>query len=246
MAKVVLDLSKVNAAKQTLMVDLSKKGVITPPQAEVKFVMDVSGSFDDEHRGGLTQRLLQRLVPWSLLLDPDQKMDMYTFSRGPSAAHRVGDITLKNLENYIEKSVINKVPGYGSGTDYSYVLEMVLQDSGYLPKTQKSGGFFSRAKTTQGPKQRSLILFVTDGASDDERRTYDMLKESEARGDQIYFQFIGVSNQGGTFPFLKKLGDDFGNTGLVVINNFEGFLASSDEQINGLMITDELLGWLKK
>eukprot|EP01030_Chromulinospumella_sphaerica_P021594 gene21594-21544_t len=56
-----LDLNK---SQQALVLNLAKVGVTETPQVNVAFVMDVSGSFDDEHREGVTNDLLTRLIPW--------------------------------------------------------------------------------------------------------------------------------------------------------------------------------------
>lgn len=244
-----LDLRKLDEGTKALKLNLTKAGIVTPPEAEVAFDMDVSGSFDDEHREGLTQGLLQRLVPWAEVLDPDKKLDMFTFSNGDSHANHVGEVTRANLENYVARNIIGRVAGYNGGTDYSYVIRKNLEHFGWLPKVEKKGGgWFSKPKTvtTQGPQRRSLVLFITDGDNGDKSETMRLLEESQKRGDQVYFQFIGISNQGGSFPFLQKIADKFDNTGLVVVNDFNGFINKSDDELNATMLTGELLAWLKK
>lgn len=245
-----LDLTK---AKAQLMLDLSKAGVTTPPSADAAFVLDVSGSFDDEHQGGLTQILLERLVPWGMVFDPDQKIDVLTFSKGPSYAHHVGDITPSTCEGYIKRSIINKVPGYGYGTDYSYVLQKCLELFGWMPSAQpqpaKKSWFFSKpavaAASAPVAKRRSIVMFVTDGANGDERETERLLSESSARSDGVYFMFLGISNQPTEFKFLQRMGDRFDNTGLTIIKDLKVFNRLSDSEINNLLITDELVKWLK-
>src|SRR4051812_26480201 len=108
---------------QALRLNLAKRGIVAPPQADLAFNMDVSGSFEDEHRDGLTQTLLTRLVPWGMVFDPDKKLDVFTFSDGPDHVHHVGDITEATVDSYIENRIIGRVPGWCRGTDYSYVLE---------------------------------------------------------------------------------------------------------------------------
>ncbi len=249
MSDLKLNLEK---GKEALKLNLQKRGITTAPKADLAFVLDVSGSFDDEHRDGITQRLLERLVPWGMLLDPDQKLDVLTFSDGPSHAHHVGDITPDTTAGYIEKNVIDEVPGYNGGTDYSYVLEKAMQTFGWMPSEAKKAGFLGRLMGQKdqpagsAEKRRSIVLFVTDGDNGDKARTEQVLAASEARKDDIYFLFIGISNQGGSFPFLKKIGDRFSNTGLVVINDLKGFLAKTDDQMNDELIGDELVTWFKK
>jgi hypothetical protein len=244
-------------SKGKLLLSLNKKGINTPPSMELAFDLDVSGSFDDEHRDGLTQQLLLRLVPWGMLFDPDQKMDVFTFSDGKRRASYVGEITPDTCDRYIQRNVIDRVEGYNGGTDYSYVVEKNLQHFGWV----EGGAFVPRKKgfltsifgadpgydmVATAPK-RSLVIFVTDGEcySRDEERMRAVLAESEARKDQVYFLLIGISNQGVQFEFLRQIADEFSNTGLVVIRNLREFVAKSDEEVNEILIGDELVEWLK-
>jgi hypothetical protein len=233
--------------EQSLKLCLQKSGVVTPPRVDVAFVLDVSGSFDDEHREGVTNALLTRLVPWGMTFDPDGKLDVFTFSSGRAGASRVGSVTPANHEGYVQREIIRRVAGYGGGTDYSYVLEDVLQAFGWL---QPPSGFLQRmlggAPKPSGGGRRGLVLFVTDGDNTDRERTAKVLAESQQRGDAVYFLFIGVSNQGGNFPFLKALGDKFGNTGLTVIRNLRAFTSQDDEQLNTTLLQPELIDWLKR
>ncbi len=222
------------------------------------FDLDVSGSFDDEHRDGLTQQLLLRLVPWGMLFDPDQKMDIFTFSDGRRKANYVGEITPETCDRYIQRNIIDKVEGYNGGTDYSYVVEKNLQHFGWV----QGGAFVPRKKsfftslfggdsgydTVAVEPKRSLVIFVTDGECHhtDEARMRTVLAESQNRKDQVYFLLIGISNQGVEFEFLQQIADEFSNTGLVVIRNLREFVRKSDEEVNEVLITDELVEWLKK
>jgi hypothetical protein len=236
-------------AEKSLKLCLQKSGLLDFPQVDLAFVLDVSGSFDDEHRAGITDALLTRLVPWGMTFDPDRKLDVFTFSGGKSSAHRVGTVTPGNCESYVQREIIGKVPGYGTGTDYSPVMERVLQEFGWLAE---SAGllqrlFGSHVGSTQPRMRRpSLIIFVTDGENSDQSRTIDTLTQSQQRGDKVYFMFVGVSNQGGKFPFLNQIATRFSNTGLTVIHNLRSFTAQDDDQLNTRLLQPELLAWLAK
>ncbi|HCX22700.1 MAG: hypothetical protein CMB80_08385 [Flammeovirgaceae bacterium] len=246
-------------SKGKLLLSLNKKGINTPPIMDLAFDLDVSGSFDDEHRDGITQDLLLRLVPWGMLFDPDQKMDVFTFSDGRKRANYVGEITPNNCDRYIQTRIIDEVDGYNGGTDYSYVIEKNLQHFGwleggaFLPK--KKAGFFASlfgmeddCETVAVEQKRSLVIFVTDGESfeRDQPRMRRVLAESQSRQDEVYFLLIGISNQGVGFEFLHEIADEFDNTGLVIINDLKNFVRKSDEEINEVLIGDELVAWLKK
>lgn len=255
-----LELQKLEDGKAALKLSLAKAGINTPPAAEVGFVLDVSGSFDDEHRDGSTQRLLERLVPWGMVFDPDQKLDVFTFSSDEGRAHYVGELTPATTENYIGDNIIARVPGYNLATEYSYVLEKTLQHFGWLSSPSDGaapakkgllGRMFGGAASAATPatptkKRRTVVIFVTDGENSDKVRTQQVLSESQKRGDEVYFLFIGISNQGGNFPFLQQIADRFDNTGIAVINDFGAFLRLSDAEINDQLVGDELVTWLKK
>lgn len=237
-------------ATQTLVLSLEKAGIVKPPVLEVGFGLDVSGSFEDEHRSGVTNDLLTRLVPWGLAFDPDKKVDMFTFSDGASHVHDVGPVDASNYQGFVPKRVIGRVNGWCGGTDYSYLLEAMLGHFGWKP-VEKKPGLFGRlmgqkSEVVQGAKKRSLIIVATDGENSDKSRTIQVLRESEARKDEVYFLFIGISNQGARFPFLESLGDQFSNTGFVGISNLRQFVEKTDEELNAALIGDELLAWLKR
>lgn len=245
-------------SKGSLLQTLNTRGVNKPPIAELGFDLDVSNSFDDEHRDGLTQQLLLRLVPWGMLFDPDQKMDIFTFSDGERRANYVGEITPDTCDKYIQKNIIATVEGYGGGTDYSYVIQKNLQHFGwieggaFLPMKKKSrlASLFKReikAETVLVEQKRSLIIFVTDGecSPSDEERTRKILSDSEERKDRVYFLLIGISNQGVEFDFLNEIADRFANTGLVIIDNLREFVKKTDDEINAALVGDELVEWLK-
>ncbi len=240
-------------AEQSLKLCLQKSGVTQAPKVELAFVLDVSGSFDDEHRAGVTDALLARLVPWGLTFDPDKKLDVFTFSAGKRSAHRLGSVDANNYESYVQREIIGKVPGYGTGTDYAPVIELVLREFGWLEEASQTPGFLqklfgAKANTvaTATKLQRSLVIFVTDGDNADAHRTEQVLRASQLRGDEVYFLFIGISNQGGKFPFLQGIAEQFDNTGLTIVRNLRAFAAQSDDEINTELLQPELIEWLKR
>lgn len=246
-----LDLNKSAAS---LRLDLQKAGIASPPPVDVGFDLDVSGSFDDEHRDGLTNDLLERLVPWGMVFDPDQQLDVFTFSNGERHAHHVGPVTPGTVTDFVRREIINKVPGYNGGTDYAPVLRKNLEHFGWLSASApaKSGGLFGKmfgggssgSAPSTATKRKSLIMFITDGDNSDKPETDRILREMQERGDQVYIMFIAVSNQGGNFPFLQKVADAYDNTGLEIIRDVKAWVRQDDEAINRALITDELIAWL--
>lgn len=243
-----LDLNK---SAQSLRLSLEKAGVAPSIKAELIFDIDVSGSFEHEHEEGATSQLIERLVPYGMVLDPDGAMDVFTFSNGAHTAYRVGTVTPEQAEGYILREVVEKVPGWKGGTTYSYVLEKNLQHFGWL---EDDGGLmdavsrFFGAKKEKREQKRSVVIFVTDGENDqsDEARTMRVLGESEARGDNVYFLFIGACEHSVEFRFLKTLAQRFRNTGVVIVRDLEAFVEQSDEQISAQLLGPKLIDWLRK
>lgn len=245
-----LNLEKSHAALQLC---LAKAGIVTPPVVDLAFVLDVSGSFEDEHRAGITGQLLTRLVPWGLTFDPDRQLEVFTFSSGPESTYPAGGVNAENYAGFVEKYIVGRVPGWGSGTDYSYVLEAVLRRFGWLEGGESRLSLGQRFRALWGgapprPVSRgcpSLVIFVTDGENTDHERTERVLRASQQRRDGVYFLFVGISNQGSRFPFLERIGERFENTGFVAIKNLRDFVSLDDAALNGVLLGDELLGWLK-
>lgn len=237
-----------------LRVSLDKAGIAAGIKAEVIFDMDVSGSFEHEHEEGTTSRLIERLVPYGMVLDPDGKMDVFTFSHGPANVHHVGTVAPDDCDDYIIRNVVDKVPGWKGGTSYSYVLERNLQHFGWLAGEPESGvaGFLSRffgrpQAASPQTKKRSVVIFVTDGENDatDNTRTMAVLEASEQRGDQVYFLFMGACEHDVDFSFLRTIAARFRNTGVVIVRDLDGFVELSDDELNAQLLGPELLAWLR-
>lgn len=237
---------------RTLRLSLDKAGIAADVKAELIFDMDVSGSFEHEHEEGTTSKLIARLVPYGMELDPDGRIDVFTFSDGKDSVHHVGTVTPDDCDDYIVRNVVDRVPGWNGGTTYSYVLERNLQHFGWLPAEPASGDFLSRFfGLAQEPevrtRKRSIVIFVTDGEnhSSDHARTIGILEQSERRGDQVYFLFVGACEHDVDFGFLRTIAARFKNTGVVIIRDLDAFVELSDEQLNAQLLGPELLDWLK-
>lgn len=108
---------------QALSFALAKHNVGSIIPCQVHVVMDVSGSFRDEHRAGYTQQLLNRFVPFSMLFDKDQILDSYAFG---SNAKQLTEITASNYSDYIKKYMpVNGVGG--CSTDYADAFRLMVQ-----------------------------------------------------------------------------------------------------------------------
>jgi hypothetical protein len=260
-----LQLNLEKSAK-SLVLSLEKAGILTVPRVELGLGMDVTGSFDDEHRQLITDSLLTRIAPWGLTFDPDEKLDVFTFADGPDSIQDIGPVDTSNYFGFLPRKIfgveVNQYPngipervqprlkGYGGSTDYSYIVERLLSHFGWTgQQVVKRAGFFGRMMgqkdtVSGGEKKRSLAIIVTDGDNFDKPRTKEVLRASEARGDQVYFLFLGISNQGSSFPFLEELDKEFGNTAFVKIPDLHEFVALDDDALNAKLLKPELLKWL--
>ena len=233
-------------SSETLKLCLQKAGLHTPPEVEVCFNMDVSGSFEREHKLGYTNALMNRMVPWGMVFDPDKKLDLFTFSDGNSHAYYVGEVTSDNCQDYIANNVCDKVPGWNCGTDFSYVLKKNLEQFGWEGK--KEQGFFSRLfgkKDTRTPR-KSLILHITDGEASDIPKTTQVLRDIEENGYKVYVIFFGIGTNPSGSKDIRNLADRFDNVSCFICDDIRGFITMTDEQINEALISDKLINYLKK
>lgn len=218
-----------NLSKESLQLNLTKRNVGTIQNLDVSFAMDVSGSFDDEHRAGYTQSFLNRFVPFSLLFDPDKKMGMYVFS---SDHENLDDVTESNFDGYIRNKVMRSSV-YGYGTKYAPVLEEILkpQSVGLLKSI-----FGAKAK----PK---LCFFVTDGEPMDANATLETLRQKH--GQDSFIVLVSISDS--KISFLEKMEAFDGVTHLQLspayLRNIENV---SDDELYEKLLNDELVAWLKK
>ena len=261
--KFALDLNKSTSA---FRLSLDKAGVPADIRAELLVVMDVSGSFEHEHEEGTTSILLERFVPLAKVLDPDGKIDLITFSSGEKSVQHLGTIDETNARDYIVDRVVDKVRGWKGGTTYSYALEEALRvfgwqpcEHGHEPTTkprfwQRLFGIVPPAPAPAAPhmheKKRSIVLFVTDGENDpgnaagDKKRTRDVLRASQQRGDEVYFLFIGACEHQ-KFDFVEQIAKEFKNTGIVMATDPEAFVNLPDDELIAKLLGTELVNWLK-
>jgi len=257
-----LDLNKSTAA---FRLSLDKAGVASDIKAELLVIMDVSRSFEHEHQEGTTGVLLERFVPLAKVLDPDGKFDFITFSDAVDSVQHLGTIDETNARNYIVNNVVKRVRGWNGGTTYSFALEEALRVFGWLPYATGTDPahkprFWERMfglkpeepapPRPQHEKKRSIVLFVTDGENDpgngynDKRRTRQVLRASQERGDQVYFLFIGACEHE-EFDFVEGIAKEFKNTGIVMATDPEAFVELPDDELIAKLLDPELVAWLK-
>lgn len=222
-----------NLSKQNLQLTLEKKNIPSITNMNVEFAMDVSGSFDDEHRNGYTQQFLNRFVPFALLFDPDKKMGMYAFS---SSYKKLKDVSESNYQDYVSSTIMT-CSVYNGGTNYSEVIREMI-----IPSEDKSGFFSKLFKTNESKTSPKLCFFVTDGEPSDSSKTLDVLKEIE--GSNTFIVLISISRT--KINFLETM-QKFQN---VTYMNFtpqelKQIQSVSDENLYDRLLDNELTTWLK-
>ncbi len=244
-----------NKSAANLRVCLEKAGMITPPEVEVCFDLDVSGSYEGLHRDGTTNALMTRLVPWGLVFDPDRQLDVCTFSDGPSHVHHVGMVNADNYHGFVGREILDKVPGWNGATDFAPVLRKNLEIFGWTPSEEdvgptkgpwarvKSGlGLGTKTASTASKRRKSLVLFNTDGENNDRDATERLFDEMQKRKYGMYVLFIAVGRS--HFDSLRRLSNEYSNVGLCVIEDIKEWVGQNDDEINEELITPKLVEWL--
>ena len=249
-------------ATESLKLELQKRSVDTIIPCQVKMAMDVSGSFDDEHRQGYTQDLMNRFMPFALIFDKDGVIDSYTFA---SKAGRLPKIDKDNFDSYIQNKVINCY-GYNGGTCYKPVLELIAEDAsphdivtgGQDGVAAKPAGFFGKlfgkkdvpeqpaiAPTTiKGEVEKELVFFVTDGDASDTDKAKEFIQKMGK--DNIFFVFISVGDQD-----IKLFKESFENTPYSIYfkltkDQIRDLHSWSDEKMYDLLLKPSLIAWMDK
>ena len=176
-SKLTLNLEK---PADSLRLALDKAGVVATVKAETAAIIDVSGSFEHEHEEGTTSILIERLVPFCMVLDPDRKMDVFTFSSGEHNAQYVGAVTPDDARDYVTRNIVDRVPGWNGGTTYSFVLERTLEHFGW--------------KVRAGPGILNIPISVETAPAGEDLACEDWSKDEQKTPSHA---LSGIQSQGG-------------------------------------------------
>lgn len=183
-----LDLIKIKERKEEV-IDLKKKSGLDSQKAQVILALDYSGSMSTLYRNGTVQDVVERVLPFGLAFDDNGEVDFYLFENG--SKKMPDNITLKNLDGYINNKVMGKYSM--GGTEYAPVLKQIFKDF------SNKKGLFGFGKTeVQDPV---YIIFITDGENSDHSATESIVKEMSNYG--FFIQFVGIGYE--QFRFLDKL-----------------------------------------
>ncbi len=219
--------------RKTAVLNLKKEIGIEGQKATVVLAMDYSGSMGTLYANGTVQDTVERILPLGLAMDDNGEVDFYLFDDGYT---RVPDnITLKNLDGYINNKVLGKYEM--GGTNYAPVLKAIYKDF-----VKKSGGFLGMGGTVAKMDSPVYIIFITDGNNFDKAATEEIVIEMSKAG--FFIQFVGIGSE--AFNFLTKLDDLKGRT----IDNANFFKCPNvnritDEELYKLLMA-EFPSWLKQ
>lgn len=223
---------------ESLQLVLEKCNVKQIKPCQVKLAMDVSSSFDDEHRNGYTQLLLDRFVPFSLIFDKDKELDVVSFSNG---AKRLESLTEYNYQYYIKNVVMND-SNYGGGTMYMPPMKLLLE--GKTP-TESIKGFFSKlfkSKDTPENKDRDIIFFITDGEAFDSNEFIGYMDNNVT--DSNFVVFVSIGKNINTFSkYTNKKNTHYFNISIAELRSLRNM---TDEQMYNLIITDKMVEWFNR
>lgn len=199
---------------KTVALVLEKKKIADVP-ARVAVVLDYSASMRSMYESGLVQKVLDRMLPVAMQLDDNGEMEIWIFEKG---FHRLKDISLDNINNYIVNEQIMKKYKFG-GTCYAPVIEDVISKYIYEEPSQYP----------------ALILFITDGDNfrNDKKKTTKLITQASTM--PIFWQFVGIGDS--SFDYLQKLDEMQGR----FIDNANFFSVNDINEISDEELYNRLL-----
>ncbi|MDW2879664.1 MULTISPECIES: VWA domain-containing protein [Bacillaceae] len=170
----ILDLSK------KVKVSLEKAG-LQDHNAKVALCLDISGSMAGLYRSGKIQEFAERILALGTRFDDDGSIDIFLFGQN---AHHADELTIDNFNGFVNR--LNQAYPLEGGTYYGKVMKEIRQH------------YFGSAGKRSSPEARNMpvyVMFVTDGATFDERETRNHIQNSSY--EPIFWQFmaIGKSNR---------------------------------------------------
>lgn len=253
------------------VIDLKKKsGIVLEKlglagvQANIVFAIDRSGSMYHDIENGNVQEQADRFIGVGMNMSPTKSIDIYTFNDG---YNYVGTASESNHSDFVKKSGIRA----SGGTSYAPVMHQIIAKYGtaITPQTvteevskEVEPGFLgklfgAKSKTVTETVTKTvlpedakpvsiptLVFFMTDGENGDRGETKHVITEAAKQG--IFWQFIGIGEPYGGFPFLEALDDLQGrfldNADFTKVSDIAGI---SDEQLYEKVLK-EFPGWLRQ
>ncbi|WP_042461618.1 VWA domain-containing protein [Neobacillus dielmonensis] len=234
-------LEKKMEQKAPKILDLSKKAKVSLEKvglqnhtAKVALCLDISGSMSGLYRSGKIQEFAERILALGTRFDDDGSIDIFLFG---GKAHDAGELTIDNFNGFVNR-LIKQYPLEGS-TYYGKAMHVIRQH--YIGSASKRNKPFSKDIPV-------YVMFVTDGATFDEKETISHLQNSSY--EPIFWQFmaIGKSNKGtkkrgfralfqSDFTFLEQLDNLTGR----YIDNADFFSVEDPQAVSEQELYDLLM-----
>lgn len=242
-----------NKAAQAVL-NLTKDQGIEGQEAEIEAVFDGSLSMEDLYRPtsykrepgkSSMQRAIERVLPVGMVFSTSKSVRVWSF--GTTAREIPYKLDESNIDNYSDKylsanmggtnyaPVINAIAdSYRRRGNYTKEYRSITVDEA-LPSTSFWGQLFGAKKkmrteksfkidvTSTPPAGPLLVFFYTDGDNDDQPQTIKALQD--CAGLPIFWQFIGIKENGSDFYHLKELDEMEGR----YIDNANFFEVTLDE-----------------
>lgn len=175
-------IAKINLRKDTLVSLVKNNEILNNLTSRVAIVLDYSYSMNKLYKNGSIQMLLEKLIPLALKFDDNGALDFWIFE---DDYHRIGEVTMDNFYNFVEREVTSKYDMHG--TMYSPVMtdvyrKYVLEEPITYP---------------------SYVMFITDGDCDDRGKALQCIRDYSKYN--IFWQFIGIGRS--SFTTLERLDD---------------------------------------
>jgi hypothetical protein len=216
--------------KKTVNEVIIEKG-LENVKAQVKLVLDASGSMNRLYRNGTVQRVVERVLAVGSKFDDDQKIEVYLFD---NKAHDLGEVGEDDFFGFVDKKVLTRF-NINGGTSFAPVMRKIVDSR--IGDTEAEGFFKSlfnkKKKVDLDNTIPTYVLFITDGENDDRSATEKLIKEVSDK--PIFWQFIGIGNE--RFSFLKELDNIDGRT----VDNANFFQLDDIDSVDDKVLYDRML-----
>lgn len=208
---------------KTAAVSLEKHG-LAGTKAAVYLVLDHSGSMGELYRNGTVQHFTEQVLGLSAQLDDDGVVPVVFFHDGVYPAY---DVTIGRHRGAIDKLRRDHHVTFGM-TSYAPAMRMVIDHY-----------------TGSGATDPALVIFETDGRSDDMTYAHRLLRDAAKL--PLFWQFVGFGpHDSHEFAALRGLDTLSGR----VVDN-AGFFGTGDQPRNMLNenvydnLTREFSTWIR-
>lgn len=259
-----IDLKKYEQQKDTIKIDLKKKGIDKPPIIRLGATFDLSGSTHDAFRNGYYEVMTERVTAVAGVLDDNGQMEMFGYS---DEAVRFKDAEIDNYGKYVHDNILAGRHGMDMwhGTHFHAGMELVLEhyfgggvaaeDAGAVEKAKSAGkGLFGKLKGMFGTKEDAsaadsndgdpnapvFMMFLTDGEDSVPSMTDRVLAASQDK--PILWVMIGVDLNSSGRRGLQELDRKWPNVTFVDVP----LTGISDTELYSKLFTDKAVKFLLK